>query len=167
MLGQVTKPVSGPPSASRPRALAARPRLGPSSNGKTPVFGTGDGGSTPPGPIGRLVRVRGAIGHLCAIRSFFNDDHFPNDHRLPREDHLRRVRLLLDESPVVALVGPRQETLAGRVAFHELDGFGLKEVADADRLWLRGGPRSYLAGSLSSTARDATASRSIAPSRLA
>ena len=27
--------------------------LGPSSNGRTPVFGTGGGGSTPPGPIGR------------------------------------------------------------------------------------------------------------------
>lgn len=162
---------------------------------------------------------------------------------VPREDHLRRVRLLLGESPVVALVGPRQvgkttlarrlaashgapvawfdledpvdlarlaepglelrplrglvvldeihrlpdvfgllrvladrpgvparflvlgsaspellrqssETLAGRVAFHELDGFGLKEVADADRLWLRGGfPRSYLAGSLPASRR--------------
>jgi predicted AAA+ superfamily ATPase len=48
------------------------------------------------------------------------------------------------------------ETLAGRVAFHELDGLALDEIAGAqagiellnDR-WLRGGfPRAYLAGDL-------------------
>ena len=155
--------------------------------------------------------------------------------QIPRNDHLRRIRLLLREFPVVALLGPRQvgkstlarqvvasrrgpttwfdlenpadlarladpglelrplrglvvldeihrlpevfpllrvladrprtparflvlgsaspdllrqssETLAGRVAFHELDGFGLREVEDLERLWLRGGfPLSYLA----------------------
>ena len=42
------------------------------------------------------------------------------------------------------------ETLAGRIAYHELGGFALDEVGvdAADRLWLRGGfPRSYLARS--------------------
>src|SRR5205814_5639445 len=40
------------------------------------------------------------------------------------------------------------ESLAGRVAFHTVDGFGLDEVGSglSDRLWLRGGfPRSFLA----------------------
>jgi len=40
------------------------------------------------------------------------------------------------------------ETLAGRIAFYELDGFDLEEVGvkNLDRLWLRGGyPSSYLA----------------------
>ena len=42
------------------------------------------------------------------------------------------------------------ETLAGRIAYHEVGGFALDEVGvnAADRLWLRGGfPRSYLARS--------------------
>lgn len=46
------------------------------------------------------------------------------------------------------LLRQSSETLAGRIAFHELDGFGLTEVKDAERLWLRGSfPRSYLAPS--------------------
>jgi len=162
---------------------------------------------------------------------------------IPRDDHLRRIRLLLREFPVVAVLGPRQvgkstlarqlvesrrgpttwfdlenpadlsrladpglelrplrgvvvldeihrlpevfpllrvfadrprtparflvlgsaspdllrqtsETLAGRVAFHELGGFGLREVEDLERLWLRGGfPRSYLARSAPASRR--------------
>jgi predicted AAA+ superfamily ATPase len=40
------------------------------------------------------------------------------------------------------------ETLAGRLALVELTPFGLGEVEDPARLWVRGGfPRSYLAGS--------------------
>lgn len=46
------------------------------------------------------------------------------------------------------LLRQTSESLAGRVAFYELDGFGLTEVDDPERLWLRGGfPRSYLAAS--------------------
>lgn len=46
------------------------------------------------------------------------------------------------------LLRQTSETLAGRVAFHELGGFDLHEVSDLDRLWLRGGfPRAYLARS--------------------
>ena len=45
-------------------------------------------------------------------------------------------------------------TLAGRVAFHELDGFDLGEVRDLERLWLRGAfPRSYLARSAAASRR--------------
>ncbi|MGH7553486.1 MAG: ATP-binding protein, partial [Longimicrobiales bacterium] len=42
------------------------------------------------------------------------------------------------------------ETLAGRIAYHELDGFALDEVglSAKERLWVRGGfPRSFLASS--------------------
>ena len=35
------------------------------------------------------------------------------------------------------LLRQTSETLAGRVAFHELDGFSLLEVDDLERLWLR------------------------------
>ena len=78
-------------------------------------------------------------------------------HRLP--DVFRLLRVLADRPGVPArflvlgsaspeLLRQSSETLAGRIAFHELDGFGLTEVEDAERLWLRGGlPRSYLAPS--------------------
>jgi predicted AAA+ superfamily ATPase len=49
-----------------------------------------------------------------------------------------------------ALIRQTSESLAGRIAFHELDGFSLDEVGPArlDRLWRRGGfPRSFLARS--------------------
>lgn len=78
-------------------------------------------------------------------------------HRLPGIFQLLRVladrpgppaRFLVLGSASPELLRQTSESLAGRVAFHELDGFGLNEVDDLDRLWLRGGfPRSYLAGS--------------------
>jgi len=60
----------------------------------------------------------------------------------------RRFLLLGSASP--ELMRGTSESLAGRIAFHELDGFKLDEVGlDGLRdLWLRGGfPRSYLARS--------------------
>ncbi len=78
-------------------------------------------------------------------------------HRLP--DIFQLLRVLADRSGPPArflvlgsaspeLLRQTSESLAGRVAFHELDGFGLSEVDDLERLWLRGGfPRSYLARS--------------------
>ena len=77
--------------------------------------------------------------------------------RLPEVFPLLRVladrpgtpaRFLVLGSAAPALLRQTSETLAGRVAFHDLDGFGLDEVDDLERLWLRGGfPRSYLASS--------------------
>ena len=58
------------------------------------------------------------------------------------------ARFLLLGSASPALMKNSSETLAGRVAFVALDGFGLDEVGreGANRLWVRGGfPRSYLA----------------------
>ena len=58
------------------------------------------------------------------------------------------ARFLVLGSASPELLRQTSETLAGRVAFHELEGFDVGEVADLDRLWLRGAfPRSYLARS--------------------
>ncbi len=78
-------------------------------------------------------------------------------HRLPGIFQLLRVladrpelpaRFLVLGSASADLLRQTSESLAGRVAYHELDGFSLAEVDDPERLWVRGGfPRSYLAGS--------------------
>ena len=58
------------------------------------------------------------------------------------------ARFLVLGSASPELLRQTSETLAWRVAFHELGGFDLHEVSDLDRLWLRGGfPRAYLARS--------------------
>lgn len=59
-------------------------------------------------------------------------------------------RFLLLGSAAPELLQQSSESLAGRIIYHELDGFALDEVAveAVDRLWLRGGfPRSFLADS--------------------
>lgn len=78
-------------------------------------------------------------------------------HRLPDVFPLLRVladrtgtpaRFLVLGSASPQLLRQTSETLAGRLAFHQLSGFGLNEVPDSERLWLRGSfPRSYLAAS--------------------
>lgn len=78
-------------------------------------------------------------------------------HRLPDVFPLLRVladrtgtpaRFLVLGSASPQLLRQTSETLAGRLAFHQLNGFGLNEVPDPERLWLRGSfPRSYLAAS--------------------
>lgn len=79
--------------------------------------------------------------------------------RLP--DLFPTLRVLADRKPAPArflvlgsasphLLRQTSETLAGRIAFHEMAGFALDETGSAamDRLWLRGGfPRSFLADS--------------------
>jgi len=60
------------------------------------------------------------------------------------------ARLLVLGSASPELLRQGSETLAGRIAFHELPGFTIDEVGVGrlDRLWLRGGfPRSFLARS--------------------
>jgi predicted AAA+ superfamily ATPase len=59
-----------------------------------------------------------------------------------------RCRFLVLGSAAPELLNQSSETLAGRIAYHELPGFSLAEVGAAamDRLWERGGfPRSFLA----------------------
>lgn len=60
------------------------------------------------------------------------------------------ARFLVLGSASPDLLQQTSETLAGRIAYHELQGFRLNEVGSRDlsKLWLRGGfPRSYLAAS--------------------
>ncbi|MBX7100293.1 MAG: ATP-binding protein [Myxococcaceae bacterium] len=60
------------------------------------------------------------------------------------------ARFLVLGSASPELLRQESETLAGRIAFHELGGFALSEVAprQQDRLWVRGGfPRSFTASS--------------------
>ncbi|MBI3319065.1 MAG: ATP-binding protein [Candidatus Omnitrophica bacterium] len=62
----------------------------------------------------------------------------------------RRTRYVVLGSASPGLLRQSSESLAGRIAYHELSGFGFDEVrhADRERLWLRGGfPPSFLAGS--------------------
>lgn len=66
-----------------------------------------------------------------------------------------RARFLILGSASPDLIRGASETLAGRVAFVDMGGFGLEEVGAShlDRLWLRGGfPRSYLARNLAESA---------------
>ena len=60
------------------------------------------------------------------------------------------TRFLVLGSASPGLLRQGSETLAGRIAYHELGGLGLDEVGNENylRLWLRGGfPRSYVARS--------------------
>jgi hypothetical protein len=60
------------------------------------------------------------------------------------------ARCLVLGSASPALLQQSSESLAGRLAFHELGGFSIEEVGAPllDRLWLRGGfPRAFLARS--------------------
>lgn len=62
----------------------------------------------------------------------------------------RPARFLVLGSASPELLRQASESLAGRIAFHALDGFSLGEVGAGtlDRLWLRGGfPESFLARS--------------------
>ena len=77
------------------------------------------------------------------------------------------IRVLSDRSPNPArflvlgsaspnLLRQSSESLAGRIAYYELPGFSLPEIAgnEADLLWLRGGfPRSFTAESDTESAR--------------
>ncbi len=66
------------------------------------------------------------------------------------DDPKTSLRFLVLGSASPELLKQSSETLAGRIAYHELSGFSLGEVDPRrmDRLWLRGGfPRSFLAKS--------------------
>lgn len=62
----------------------------------------------------------------------------------------RETRFLILGSASPDLLRQGSESLAGRIVFHELDGFALDEVGveEGETLWIRGGfPRSFLAPS--------------------
>ena len=65
------------------------------------------------------------------------------------------ARFLVLGSAAPELLNQSAESLAGRIAYHELPGFSLDEVGmpHRDRLWLRGGfPRSFTARSTAESA---------------
>lgn len=65
-------------------------------------------------------------------------------------DRPKSARFLVLGSAAPSLLQQASESLAGRIAYHELRGFSLDEAGSdrTDRLWLRGGyPLSYLARS--------------------
>jgi predicted AAA+ superfamily ATPase len=97
-----------------------------------------------PEPILKPLRGLVVIDEIQRVPELFP----PLRPLLDRKPLPARFLLLGSASPGVSTRG--SESLAGRIAFHELDGLGLDEVgADRwQRLWLRGGfPRSYTARS--------------------
>jgi uncharacterized protein len=71
-------------------------------------------------------------------------------------DRARGARFLVLGSASAELLRQTSETLAGRIAFHELGGLSLDEVTPrrSNDLWLRGGfPRSFVASTLAGSLR--------------
>ncbi len=71
-------------------------------------------------------------------------------------DRPRGARFLVLGSASPDLLRQTSETLAGRIAFHELGGLSLEEVTPrkSNDLWLRGGfPRSFVASTLAGSLR--------------
>jgi hypothetical protein len=101
-----------------------------------------------------LDRLTDAMAALDPLRGFVVLDEVQH-----RPDLFRTLRVLADRprtparflilgSASPALLQQSSESLAGRIAYHELGGLGLAEVGPSrlDRLWIRGGfPRAFLA----------------------
>lgn len=101
-----------------------------------------------------LARLADPVLALGPLRGLVVIDEFQR-----RPDLLAVLRVLVDRprrparflvlgSATPDLIRGSSETLAGRIAYHELSGFSLAEVDPArlGALWLRGGfPRSFLA----------------------
>lgn len=101
-----------------------------------------------------LARLEEPLVHLRPLRGLVVIDEVQR-----RPDLFKTIRVLADEpgtkrrflvlgSASPALLRQSSETLAGRVAYHELPGFSVEEVGQPAwaKLWHRGGfPRSFLA----------------------
>ncbi len=106
-----------------------------------------------PADLARLSDPRLALGELrglVVIDEFQRAPELFPALRVLADRRPRTARFLILGSASPELLRQTSETLAGRIAFHTLDGFDLAEVGadDLSRLWLRGGfPRSFLARS--------------------
>ena len=115
---------------------------------KTTVFDLED-----PADVARLADARLALEPLRGIVVIDEIQRRPDLFPLlrvlaDRPRHPARFLVLGSASP--ELLRQSSESLAGRIAYHELGGFSLEDVGSrqSDRLWLRGGfPRSFLARS--------------------
>ena len=106
-----------------------------------------------PADVARLAEPVLALGGLRGLVVLDEVQRLPEIFRALRvlADRPRRpARFLVLGSASPDLLRQSSESLAGRLAFHELGGFSLEEVGAEKlaRLWLRGGfPRSFLARS--------------------
>ena len=103
-----------------------------------------------PVDLGRLSDPGLALRPLRGLVVLDEIHHLPEVFPLLRalaDRRPRPARFLVLGSASGDLLRQTSESLAGRIAYHRLDGFGLREAGnDADRLWFRGGfPRSFLA----------------------
>ncbi len=104
-----------------------------------------------PADVSRLSDPRLALGDLRGLVIIDEIQRVPNLFpvlRVLADRRPRRARFLVLGSASPELLRQSSETLAGRIAFHTLEGFGLSEVTSdrLNRLWLRGGfPQSFLA----------------------
>ncbi len=95
------------------------------------------------------LALRGLRGIVVLDEIQRRPDLFPTL-RVLADRQRRPARFLVLGSASPDLLRQSSESLAGRIAYHELPGFSLDEVGvdRLDRLWTRGGfPRSYLARS--------------------
>jgi predicted AAA+ superfamily ATPase len=104
-----------------------------------------------PADIARLADARLALEPLRGLVVIDEIQRRPDLFSLLRvlADRPRRpARFLVLGSASPELLRQSSESLAGRIAYHELGGFSIEDVGPGrvDRLWLRGGfPRSFLA----------------------
>lgn len=115
--------------------------------GPTTVFDLED-----PRDLGRLAEPTTALrprrGLVVIDEIQRRPDLFPVLRVLADRDR-RPARFLVLGSASPGLLRQSSDSLAGRIAYFELPGFGLSDVGSrGDRLWLRGGfPRAFLARS--------------------
>jgi hypothetical protein len=111
-----------------------------------------------PEDLARLDNAKLALGELDGLVVIDEVQRLPELFPVvrvlvDRSDAKARFLVLGSASP--ELLHQSSETLAGRIAFHQLNGFSLDEVGAEQhaRLWLRGGfPRAFLADSDPSSA---------------
>lgn len=98
--------------------------------------------------LARLNEPKLALGRLTGLVVIdeiqLRPDLFPLLRVLAdRPDAPARFLILGSASP--QFLRQSSETLAGRILYHELDGFSIEETGEAQKLWLRGGfPTSFL-----------------------
>lgn len=108
--------------------------------------------------VARLADPELALGRLRGLVVLDEIHHRPELFpalRVLADRPRRPARWLVLGSATPALLRQGSESLAGRIAFHELPGLALDEtgIGALDRLWLRGGfPRAYAARSAAESA---------------
>ena len=107
-----------------------------------------------PEDLSRLSDPMLALKNLKGLVVIDEVQQYPDLFRILRvlaDRPKRPSRFLILGSASPELLRQTSETLAGRVAYHQLKGFSLEEVdiSEANRLWLRGAfPKSFLSKSL-------------------